>query len=484
MLGLFGCLAMSAATVTIATPHTTMLLSAENGKAPGMLYYGTRLSETDAAAVGKSLVPVELYPVYGMTTQTETALSVTHADGNKTTGLVVTDVSTRQEGNSPITVVEMKDTVYPFLVSLNYRTYPDTDIIETWTEITNKEKKPVLLERYVSAHVPVRRGDVWLSHLYGSWANEGRVAAEPLLPGVKTIKNKDGVRNSHTAHAEVMLSLNGKPDELNGPVMGAALCYSGNYKLSIDTDDGEYHHLFAGINEDDSSYKLKSGETFRTPALALTYSDKGCSGVSRNYHSWCRKYKLMHGNDRRKVLLNSWEGVYFNIDEATICRMIDQCADMGCELFVMDDGWFGDKYQRNSDNTSLGDWSVDKRKLPGGLTALVEKANSRGIGFGIWIEPEMTNTDSELYEKHPDWVVRPRGRQPVTGRGGTQLVLDLSNPQVQDYVFGVVDNLMNECPGIEYIKWDANMGIQNHGSAYIASDRQSHLYIDWHRGFA
>ena len=189
------------------------------------------------------------------------------------------------------------------------------------------------------------------------------------------------------------------------------------------------------------------------------------------------------GNTPRKILLNSWEGVYFDINQQGMEQMMTDIASMGGELFVMDDGWFGEKYPRNTDNAALGDWTVDSRKLPEGISSLIKGAEKNGIKFGIWIEPEMTNTVSELYEKHPEWILKAPERNPVTGRGGTQLVLDLSNPEVQDFVFGVVDKLMTENPQIDYIKWDANMGIQNHGSNYLTKDNQSHLYIDFHRGF-
>jgi alpha-galactosidase len=164
-------------------------------------------------------------------------------------------------------------------------------------------------------------------------------------------------------------------------------------------------------------------------------------------------------------------------------QMMQDIASMGGELFVMDDGWFGDKYKRDSDNSSLGDWVVDTQKLPGGITKLVNDAQKHGIRFGIWIEPEMSNTTSELYEKHPDWVIQASNRDLVLGRGGTQVVLDLSNPQVQDFMFHMVDTLMTKYPEIDYIKWDANMGIMNHGSNYLTMDNQSHMYIEFHRGF-
>lgn len=183
-------------------------------------------------------------------------------------------------------------------------------------------------------------------------------------------------------------------------------------------------------------------------------------------------------------MLNSWEGVYFDINQKGMDQMMADIHSMGGELFVMDDGWFGTKYPRVTDNCALGDWVVDTKKLPNGIEGLLSDARKNQVKFGIWIEPEMTNTTSMLYEKHPDWVIKAPKRDAVLGRGGTQLVLDLSNPKVQDFVFGVVDNLLTKYPDIAYIKWDANMPIMNHGSQYLSAAEQSHLYIAYHQGFA
>ena len=468
----------------VSTPNTSLVLNAPVGGKLEMLYYGSTLSDADLNAIDDAQTAIEAYPVYGLDCPFEAALAVRHADGNMTLEMEVTGVDTRNEGEATVTVVHLKDKVYALNVDICYKTYPDADVIETWTEINNQEKSAVILNQFSSGALHIRRGNVWLSHLSGSWANEGRVTEEPLNPGLMIIKNKDGIRNSHTDHAEVMISLDGKPQENSGRVIGAALCYSGNYKLRIETHDDEYHHFFAGINEENSTYSLAKGETFTTPVLALTYSNEGLSGSSRNYHRWARLHRLAHGTTPRKVLLNSWEGVYFDINQEGMNQMMDDIASMGGELFVMDDGWFGDKYSRNNDSTSLGDWVVDKTKLPDGIGALIEHAKSKGIEFGIWIEPEMTNTESELFEKHPDWALKAEGRDIVLGRGGTQVVLDLANPEVQDFVVSVVDNLMTEYPEIDYIKWDANMSILNHGSQYLSKDLQSHLYIEYHRGFA
>ncbi len=473
----------NAENILISTPNTSLGLVADEGRELKFAYYGANIDNSDLdahVASGALLTPA--YPVYGMNTPSEDALAVCHADGNMSTALVVTGCAKRREGDRTITRISMKDPAYPLFVDVCYRTYDGSDIMETWSEIKHDEKRPVVLSRFASGYIPIHRGNVWLSSFNGSWANEARLVEEPLVPGMKIIKNKDGVRNSHTAHAEIMLSLDGKPCENSGRVIGAALCYTGNYLLRIDTDESDSHHFFAGINPDNSLWHLSPGEIFKTPELALTFSTQGVGQVSRNFHSWARDYKLVNGDKPRKVLLNSWEGVYFKIDEDGMSRMIKDIADLGGELFVMDDGWFGDRYPRNSDKTSLGDWTIDRRKLPNGIKNLIDSAKNCGVGFGIWIEPEMTNTRSELYEKHPEWVLKAPKRDPVTGRGGTQLVLDLSNPEVQDFVFNVVDNLMTAYPEIDYIKWDANMSILNHGSDYLGKDNQSHLYIAYHRG--
>ena len=481
-LGLLS-MALSAENICVSTPNTSLVINASEGQELKFIYYGEKLSEDDLKNINSSGLPqFPAYPVYGMNCPGEAALAVKHADGNMSLQMEVEKTASRTENNAVITTITMKDKVYPFYIDVCYKAYQDADVIETWTEISHGEKKPVALNQFASAYLPIRRGNVWLSSLYGSWANEGRLAQEALEPGMKVIKNKDGVRNSHTAHAEVMFSLDGQPQENSGNVIGAALCYTGNYKLRIDTDDSEYHQFYAGINEENSAYTLEKEETFRTPELALTYSKEGLSGASRNFHRWARLHKLAHGNQLRKILLNSWEGVYFNINQKGMDQMMADIASMGGELFVMDDGWFGDKYKRNSDNSSLGDWVTDTTKLPKGIGGLLADARKNGVKFGIWIEPEMANTTSELYEKHPEWILKAPQRDPVLGRGGTQVVLDLGNPEVQDFVFGVVDNLMTEYPEIDYIKWDANMGIMNHGSNFLNKDKQSHMYIEYHRG--
>ena len=472
-------LSLQARRLTVSTPHLSLVIDANEGSKPQYVYFGSRLAATDIDALPTPTGGrFDLYPAYGENTPAEAAFSCRHADGNPTTALEITG-STQ---TADLTTIHMKDPKYALTVDMFYRTRTGSDIIECWTEIHNQERGTVTLTQYASAVLPIRRGHVWQSSLYGTWADEAQVHEEELIAGESVIRNNDGTRNAHTSHAEVMFSLDGRPQELTGATIGAALVYSGNYKLKTITDDTEYHYYIAGINEENSEYHLRRGESFTTPALALTLSHDGMSGVSRNFHSWGRKYMLNNGDQDRMILLNSWEGVYFDINQERMDQMMADIADMGGELFVMDDGWFGTKYKRNKDNAALGDWDVDTTKLPGGIEGLIASAKKHGIKFGIWLEPEMTNTQSVLYEKHPDWVLRSMNRDLKPGRGGTQLVLDLCNPRVQDFVFDVVDRLMTRYPDIAYIKWDANMAVQDAGSSYLPAADQTHVYIAYHRG--
>ncbi len=470
--------------VEVNTPNTTMLLQANEGEDIRMAYFGAKVSNPWQVSEAGDDLNFSAMPAFGTVDMIHLpALQIKHANGDINLELTVDAVETHDEANARVTVITMKDKLQPVTVKVFYKAYTTVDVIETWTEISHKEKRAVTLKRYDSGQITLRRGNVWLTHMHGNWAAETVPTQEPLTPGLKVIRNTDGARNAHCDAPEIMLSLDGKPQERSGRTIGAALCWSGNYEIRVNTADSKTHHVYAGIDPQSSEYVLSPGEIFSTPHLALSYSDKGMGGVSRNFHYWARHEGMLHnGNAVRNILLNSWEGIYFDITENKIIDMMDDIKSMGGELFVMDDGWFGDKYPRNNDSTSLGDWVVDKNKLPGGLEALCKAAKERGIKFGIWLEPEAANTKSELYEKHPDWMLQTQGRELKLGRGGTQLVLDMTNPKVQDFVFNIVDDMLTKYPEIAYIKWDANASIQNCGSKYLAMDKQQNLYVDYHRG--
>lgn len=492
---LFG-LPIHAEKVRISTPRTAMVFDINKGYEPQFLYYGPSITEADMANLDRpndeNWSRADLYPAYGAThTMSETCLAIRHSDGNLSTNLIVDDykvtaITDKAPNGKPrkgnLLTIRLKDSIYPVTVHLYYLAYNDVDMIESWTDITNAEKQTITLTQFYNPLLPVRRNDVYCTHFHGSWASEAQLYEQKLQNGLLEIKDKDGLRNATANRNEVMLSLDGPAKENFGDVIGAALCYSGNYRISIDTDDSDYHYYFAGINPDNSEYHLRKGETFTTPRSAYTYSVSGTNGVSQTFHSWARKYMLRHADQERMILLNSWEGVYFDINHEGMDQMMRDIKSMGGELFVMDDGWFGEKYPRLTDNAGLGDWVVDRKKLPDGFERLIADAKKNGIKFGVWIEPEMANTTSELYEKHPDWIIKAPQREPVKGRGGTQVVLDLSNPKVQDFVFSIVDNLLTKYPEIAYIKWDANAPVMNHGSQYLSKNDQSHLYIAYHQG--
>ena len=465
--------------VFVNTPRTSLMLSVNEGSTPRIHYYGSRVKPSQAQEIYDAMsINYDAYPAFGRNSYDETALSVTHADGNMTTELAIT--GSRTEGD--LTIISMKDKKYDFYVDLYYKANDKSDVIETWTVIRNGEKKPVRLEQYASGVMTLRQEGAWITHFHGTWAAEGQMTEEPLTAGLKTIVCHDGVRGGMGERAEVMISLDGKPRENSGRVIGAALCWTGNYKLRLETRGKYRHTLVAGIDDLHTAYTLKPGESFQTPELALTYSEEGKGGVSRAFHRWGRNVKLHNGHALREILLNSWEGVYMNVNQEVCEQMMDGIRDLGGELFVVDDGWFGRKYRRTNDSQALGDWLTDTEKLPNGVPALLKAAEDRGLKFGIWIEPEMTNSKSELYEAHPDWVVAHPTRELAMGRGGTQLVLDMSNPKVQDFVVGIVDNLVKENPRLHYIKWDCNMSMQNFGSSYLTADKQSHLFVEYHLG--
>ena len=470
--------------VVVTTPNTAMVLHADESKDLRMDYYGIKGFTLQMLRDAGDALDFSALPAFGTVDIIHLpALQIQHANGDQNLELQVTGYSTVNDGSAIVHEFTMQDKLLPVTVKVCYKAYQKVDIIEMWTEISHQEKKAVTLKRYDSGHLTIRRGDVWLTHLHGDWCAETAMTQEPLTAGLKVICNTDGARNAHCDAPELMLSLDGQPQENFGRTIGAALCWSGNYELRINTNNKKEHHLYCGIDPQASEYVLDPKEVFTTPHLAVTYSTEGMGGVSRTFHRWARTEGMLHrANGVGDILLNSWEGLYFDINEERMVQMMDDIKALGGELFVMDDGWFGDKYQRNNDSSTLGDWVVDKKKLPGGIKALTDAARQREIKFGIWIEPENVNTKSELFEKHPEWALQTKGRELKLGRGGTQLVLDMTNPQVQDFVFKIVDNLMTQYPEIAYIKWDANAPIQNVGSLYLPMQKQANLYVDYHLG--
>lgn len=479
-----GLTAQSNRTHLLNSARTTLAVTTNDGGTAYYQYFGPKIQESDIAGFFgvRSNYTGHTLPQFGLYSSGEKALAVEMPDGSISVDLAMEGLERTSDDRGELLTLTFRDRVYPLVVRQYFRNYRDTEVFSTWTEITNAGRKgDMKLLAFASACVPLRRGDNYLTQLHGSWGGESRISEERLPDGQTVIADRGGLRNAFGSNAGFMVTMDGRPSENRGEVFGGNLLWSGNYSTRlVATPHGIT--LFSGIDERISDYMLVPGETFRTPEFAMVFSTEGKGGVSRAFHRWARRYGMTHGDRLHDVLLNSWEGVYFNIEQATMDQMVGDVAAMGGELFVMDDGWFGDKYPRNNGSTSLGDWTVCARKLPDGIGGLTDMAARHGIKFGIWIEPEMANTQSELYEKHPEWALHQPGRPVIQGRGGTQVVLDLCNPKVQDYVFGITDNLLSRYPEIAYIKWDCNADIMNYGSSYLPRDRQSEIYIRYHLG--
>jgi len=262
-------------------------------------------------------------------------------------------------------------------------------------------------------------------------------------------------------------------------VLFGALEWSGNFREDFEIDPENNLRIISGINNYASAYRLEAGKIFETPPFVYTYTTGGKGEASRNLQAWARNYKLLDGKGSRLTLLNNWESTYFDFNEDKLKQLLKDTKELGLDLFLLDDGWFGNKYPRNDDHAGLGDWQENRKKLPNGIANVAKDAEKTGVKFGIWIEPEMVNPQSVLYHKHPDWVVKQPGRPEFYFRN--QLVLDLSNPNVQDFVFHSIDSLFIRDPQLAYIKWDCNAVIYNAYSVYLGQN-QSNFYIDYVQG--
>ncbi|MDN3546977.1 alpha-galactosidase [Mucilaginibacter aquaedulcis] len=475
-------------TIPVETQHNALVLQTDAEKNLKMVYFGVKLNNTkEYEAIQKmynqaddSGILNSAYTPSGSANLAEPAITVTHADGNKSLNLVyVNHVVTKVDDDISLLTVTLKDPAYDFEVKLFYKTYFKEDVTEQWSVIKHGEKGIVTLNKFASANLNLKGSGFWLKQYHGNWAMEMQPEEAKLTHGIKTIDSKLGTRANLYEPSMFMVSMDKPATEDEGKVLLGALEWSGNFKIDLELDVANNLRVIAGINNAASEYHLKSGEEFTTPALVYTYSDQGKGDASRKLQSWARNHKIVDGQGSRLTLLNNWEATGFDFNEAKLAELLKDTKKLGVDLFLLDDGWFGNKYPRNDDHAGLGDWQENKQKLPNGISSLVKEAQANGVKFGIWIEPEMVNPKSELYTKHPDWVIKQPNRPEKYFRN--QLELDLSNPKVQDFVFNIVDDLFTKNPDLAYIKWDCNAVIYNAYSAYLKKD-QSHLYIDYVRG--
>ncbi len=413
----------------------------------------------------------------------EPALQVLHHDGNTSTELEYLHHATQiLEDNVLLTNIDLIDPLYKTAVRLMFKVYQNENVFEQWAIIKNGERQAIELKKYASANLYFRNKDFFLTQYHGSWATEMQVETHKLTAGIKVLDSKLGARANLYAPPTFMLSFDEVAKEESGKVLLANLAWSGNYRFDFERDRYKNLRLIAGANAHAGAYQLAINESFETPHFIYAYSENGVGEASRNMQRWARKFRIWNGQGERLTLLNNWEATYFDFDEDKLVDLFDGAKNLGVDLFLLDDGWFANKYPRNDDKAGLGDWQENRKKLPNGLGHLVKEATNKGIKFGIWIEPEMVNPKSELYENHKDWVIRQANRKEYYYRN--QLVLDMSNPEVQLHVYSVFNNILSENPDIAYVKWDCNSIIYNAHSEYLSTRGlpQSHLYIEYVRG--
>ena len=418
----------------------------------------------------------EVYPQSGDGYRWEPALQVVHADGNTSTALVYEGISRMNEAaGRELIRIKLRDPAYPFEVALCFRTHRDEDVVEQWTEIRHQESKPVILERMASTALLLSPTNLYLTHFFGDWANELQPITEPLTIGMKVLDSKVGVRANQFRNSSFVLSLDGAPTETSGRVLAGSLAWSGSFQCAFE-NSGRSVRTLCGVNPFASAYHLNPDETFITPTMIWVWSTNGLGEMSRKLHAWARDFGMRNGHQTRTVLLNNWEATGFDFDFKRIVGLYDPAKEIGTELFLLDDGWFGNKYPRVNDRAGLGDWQPNRERLPNGLAPLADEAIKRGLRFGIWIEPEMVNPKSDLFDRHPDWVIKQPKRELELQRN--QLVLDLTRPAVQEFEWRVIQDTL-AVPGISYAKWDCNRYLTQPGSSWLAPDRQSHLWIDY-----
>jgi alpha-galactosidase len=465
----------------LTTSHSSYAMGLTQDGQLQHLYWGGplwRVGDVPAAAQREDIssfdphqmLENEEFPGWGGPRYYEPALKITRADGGR--DLVLRFVSQRIQSNDlDITLKDIRDDIE---VTLHYRVYPDTGIISRSATIRNRTKQPVTIESAQSATWYLPSGDGYrLSYLSGRWAAETQLNREPIHEGMKVIESRIG----HTGH-----NLNpwfaidkGDAGEEHGRVWFGALAWSGNWRITVEQTPYRQVRVTGGYNTFDFSYPLKPGGALETPAFYGGFAERGFGEASRLLHNLEREDIAPQGAKSRvrPVLYNSWEATEFNVSESGQNELADKAAELGVELFVMDDGWFG---KRNNDRAGLGDWFPNMDKFPNGLKPLIDHVNQLGMDFGLWVEPEMVNRDSDLYRAHPDWVMnfpeRPRSEL------RNQLVLNLARDDVREYIFNVLDKLATQY-NIRYFKWDMNRTFSEPGWPEQALEDQRKLWVKY-----
>ncbi|HAK46356.1 MAG TPA: alpha-galactosidase [Spirochaeta sp.] len=368
----------------------------------------------------------------------------------------------------------LEDSVAGVELVLAYTVYAERDVITRSAKLINKSDKSVYVEKLMSFNIDFPESDFELISLDGKWIRERHINTRKLTEGSFFIDSKKGVSSAN--HNPFLCIKRPSTDENQGDCYGFSLLYSGNHLGLVEVNPHSFTRIQMGINPFDFNWLLEPRKAFQSPEAVLTFSAGGLNGMSANLHSLVNNNIVnpVWQNKERPVLINNWEATYFDFDEKKLIKLAEEAVKLGIELFVLDDGWFG---SRNDDHSSLGDWFEDKKKLPGGLERLSKKIHNMGLQFGLWVEPEMTNTDSELYRAHPDWVIKTPGRPASEGRH--QLMLDLANPDVVEFLYETFSSLFRRID-LQYIKWDHNRNISDLYSNALPVERQkeqAHRYV-------
>ncbi len=440
--------------------------------------------------IGKETAPADMfrhgaskdlaYPTITSTNQFqfwgEPALHAIHSDGHMSTAFqfLKSDVQ-NIDADTKLTTVTLKDPNYEFYVNLHYKSHLKLNVVEQWADIVHHEPGTVTLTNFASAALTFHSGDFRLTHFAGGWANEFSIHETRLTPGSKVIENKWGITSSNERQQHFMLSMDGAATETSGKVLAATLAWSGNYKFQFELTTNNKLVVTAGMNPWASAYTLPPGETFSTPRLVYTFTDQGKGEASRRLHRWALSHGMRDGNTPLRTIFNNWEATGMNTSDKTIVPFFKPAHDLGFELFLLDDGWFGlpDKAR------VLGEWEPTPIMHPKGMSVLINEANKAGIDFGLWVEMEMANPDARLVKTHPDWLLCEPDRPKHLQRG--QYVLDLSNPEVQQFCINSFNKIIKDNPGISFVKWDCNSPFHNPYSKYLGNNQQ-HLWIKYTQG--
>jgi alpha-galactosidase len=409
------------------------------------------------------------YPGWGAEFYNEPALKATYADGNR--DVVLHFVSSHIDGDT--LEIQLKDIASSLQVHLYYRTFEDLGIIQRWSRIENQTNQAITLESAQSATwtLPQGEGYGW-RYLTGHWGAEWQLHTEPLETGEHVIESRRG-STSHQANPWFAIDRPGQTTEQSGPVWFGALGWSGSWRITVEQTAMQQVRVTGGFNPFDFGYRLKPGEQLETPPFYAGFTDRGMGEASRILHRFERRYILPGGEKApvRPVLYNSWEATEFNVSEEGQLALAEKASKLGVERFVIDDGWFG---QRKDDHAGLGDWYVNKEKFPHGLKPVIDRVHALGMDFGIWVEPEMVNPNSDLYRKHPDWAMNFPGRPRTEGRN--QLLLNLARDDVKEYVFQWLNQLVSD-NDIAFLKWDYNRNWSEPGWDAVPPEEQKKIYV-------